>query len=413
MNTVTKRKHYLLSFIGTGNYEHTIYSYDRMEYKTALFYEAAAHFLCPDHIVLAMTKEARAKYEDQLNQDLSYEVIEIPTGGTEVEIWEAFNAIASQIPAAVRLSIDITHGFRFQPMMGIAHAAYLQALQDVEIDTILYGAFKGHGHDNTYTDVINLTSFVTLMEWSYGIRSMKRFGQFAPLSSILKETHKAAYKKKASHSPKYLNTLGGQLEALGQALETNHLTGVADAASNVLSTLDSAAADAEALPAATPLVALLDQIKDRAGQLVADQDIRPAFDKLITHLSASGQYQQVITVCREAIVYRCCQWAGLNPDDKDDNRSVEQAIGSLNPQTEDQADLKSLASLYHTVTKARNQVNHAFITKDKKISVHKAVKGIKAIGEEIITWLSESDHEHLIHAWKPYVAAHRDRQPAP
>lgn len=387
------QQHYLISFIGTGKYETTTYRYDGQACLTKFFYLAAEQFLSPDHILLAMTKEARDKYEADLDLSGACTIIDIPTGGTEQDIWQSFDTISRAVPDGCQLSLDITHGFRFQPLMSMASLLYLQAVKDVEINAVLYGHWKGHGYNNEVTDVVNLTPFMTLVEWSYGMRSLTRFGQFAPLGAVIKESNKSIYANTTGHKPKSLGNLASQLTYLGQSIEVNELLEVGRLTTKIDTLLSSISDDIADIPASMPLKQILVHLNAKISDLKPrDNSRRGDQPTMIRHLLTSGQYQQAITVSREAVILHFHSYLALQGQE---SLSIDTAEAVMKDWLQaisisDAIVLKHFKDIISRLLDLRNSVNHAFVGRQQS-KLGKLLSNIEAACNDIARWLDEPE----------------------
>ena len=124
-----------ISFLGLGKkkketgvfeYEHTKYEYGGRIVETCYFPYAVKEFTKPEKLAVIMTEKARTAHSDRLREKCEYETIIIPEGKTEKEIWEIFGEISDYVPENAEIILDITHGFRSQPVILLACLIYLK-----------------------------------------------------------------------------------------------------------------------------------------------------------------------------------------------------------------------------------------------------------------------------------------------
>jgi hypothetical protein len=286
-------------------------------------------------------------------------------------------------------------------MMSMANILYLEAVKDVEIGTILYGHYKGNGHDNIHTDVVDLTSFQTLIEWSYGVRSLKRFGQFAPLGQVIKQTNTAVFKSQALDKPSVLGNLANTMIQMGQNIEINELKETARLANKIQSYLAEVTSDIAKVPAARPLREILNQLQTKIFPLQTMPDSEQgSIASLVDHLLASGQYQQAITVSREGINLYLIELWEQHTGQHWQHRIIDTIISSI-PQSPTDHNLQPLATLLWLLRDQRNQVNHAFVGRQRS-KVASLVNNIESVCRKTMDWLTKSDAQQD-QAWIDYV----------
>ncbi len=61
-----------LSFVGTGNYQSTVYQWKEQRCQTNLFPVAVQQFFQPQHLVLCITEGAQQKYRKELKTNLRF-----------------------------------------------------------------------------------------------------------------------------------------------------------------------------------------------------------------------------------------------------------------------------------------------------------------------------------------------------
>ena len=93
-------------------------------------------------------------------------VFNLPDGNDEKEIWTIFDKTFQQIHEGDELYFDITHGFRYLPMLVLVLCNYSRFLKKVKIRSITYGNYevarsKGHGL------IVDLLPLSQLQDWTY------------------------------------------------------------------------------------------------------------------------------------------------------------------------------------------------------------------------------------------------------
>lgn len=169
-----------------------------------------------DIIYILLTKAAENRnwvdhgYVDRFNHDnigletrlkennfpCPYEPIkDIPEGRNEEEIWQIFKKIFDVIKDGDELYFDITHGYRYLPMLVLVLGNYAKLLKDdVQVKSILYGNYEGRDKDENgkhkvpaMSPLIELQSLSTLQDWTYAIADFKKNGNADKMQSLAED----------------------------------------------------------------------------------------------------------------------------------------------------------------------------------------------------------------------------------
>jgi len=363
-----------LSFIGTGDYQACTYVWRGDRCETPYFQEAAVQFFKPDYCLVLMTEAARQRHEEALRERLTrrhveYHPVPIPNGRNEAELWAIFSALTEQIPDGATLIVDVTHGFRTQPMLALAALCYLRVARNVKIERIVYGAFEARNIDTNEAPVFDLTPFLTLIDWSVAAHQFIHYAQAHDLARLIREIHRLTHVEHAEVQAQHAATAASWLEGFTRALGLARLAEVmTEHAHQLPEALERMRQEVDHIDRLRPFGLLLDITAERARSLHHPNPL--SLDglrlqaELIRQLLDYGLVQQAITVAREAVVTRQALDTGRNP--LEDREQVEQELGRLASGLQDQAvranytpEERRLAELWNRLTDVRNDINHA------------------------------------------------------
>ena len=178
----------IITFLGKYPRE-TIYSHSNRTYKGQVFAEALHQFCEYDTMLVCVTEEAKATTWPLLEAlgDARIKPIDIPTGRTTEEMWETFKIITQYVDEDDRVIFDITHGLRSLPFLVFLFAAYLKAAKNVTIAAIYYGAPElSDSKNNVPAPVIDLSEFVSMIDWITATNQFVKIGDGQALASLLK-----------------------------------------------------------------------------------------------------------------------------------------------------------------------------------------------------------------------------------
>ena len=159
-----------LSFLGTSNYEKCIYNEKNKKSRDVKFVQNAIielennnfdekYIICTptskEKTYNLMLEEYR---ENAIPSNKEWKVIDINEKNNEEGIWEIFEEIFNVFKNGDEVIFDITHSFRYIPMLGITLLQMSKFLRNIKVEKILYGEYKSK-------EIIDLTSFSALQDW--------------------------------------------------------------------------------------------------------------------------------------------------------------------------------------------------------------------------------------------------------
>lgn len=267
----------LLTFLGTGKYQSTVYQWkeeeNEHEFEAEFAPAASCRFLKADEVVVFLTEEAQQMVFDRFIAALPHGVrirpIEVPLGKSESEMWSIFDRVRSQVQPREEVAFDVTHGLRSSPILSILAAAFLKAGFDVQIKAVLYGAFEAGLRDETgkvtHAPMFDLTPLLTLLEWAVAADRFNRTGDSRYLASLLKQQQKAIANSANKDKARYeqagkLGNLAGALTGLTQNLQLIRPQAVIESAGRLPEQINDAVPVLAQTAAAQPFQVLLNTI---------------------------------------------------------------------------------------------------------------------------------------------------------
>jgi len=168
-----------ISFLGTGpankGYDKVYYANaDFKSTKTSFIQQATLQWIkkmngsLPDISYILLTPEAKELNWGALRKRLagmgiSYETVEnLPKGNTERELTKIFKAVDDIIQEGDDIYLDLTHGFRYMPMMMLiaSHSAIIT--KKASIVHCSYGGFLSA--ENKVAPIVDLSPMIKLLE---------------------------------------------------------------------------------------------------------------------------------------------------------------------------------------------------------------------------------------------------------
>ncbi len=156
-------------------------------YDGYVFPEALRQFCDYDLMLVCLTEKAKAVNWSVLKAiaDPKIQAVDIPTGNNTAEMWQIFTIITGHIEAGDRVIFDITHCLRSLPFLVFLFAAYLKTAKQVKIEAIYYGALELKSENHGLAPIIDLSEFVSMIDWIAASNQFVETGDARQLSKLL------------------------------------------------------------------------------------------------------------------------------------------------------------------------------------------------------------------------------------
>jgi CRISPR-associated Csx2 family protein len=136
----------------------------------------------------AIARDDLDRLEKELTDVLGIEVRAglVPPGQTQQEQAQILDTLQRHVDPDGRLILDVTHGYRHQPMLALGAAILLSRLRGVKIEEILYGGIELRPGDEP-KPVVRLRWLLDLFDWADSIRQLHVGGRLRALTSVIRD----------------------------------------------------------------------------------------------------------------------------------------------------------------------------------------------------------------------------------
>jgi len=111
--------------------------------------------------------------------------VEVPDGKNEEEIWQIFETVFHCIRDGDQLYFDLTHGFRYLPMLLLVLGNYATFLKKaITLTHISYGNFEVTDKTTNIAPFVDLLPLAVLQDWATAANNLLRFGNAELLHSL-------------------------------------------------------------------------------------------------------------------------------------------------------------------------------------------------------------------------------------
>lgn len=321
------------------------------------------------------------KVLDDISLPCTVESVKIKDGKDENEMWDIFNTIYGCIHDGDDLYFDLTHAFRYLPMLVLVLGSYAKFLKNVKIAYISYGNFDSRTKcaddpDRDEAPIVDLLPLSILQDWTFAAGQFIKSGnveeivklcenEFLPLVKASRGKDVAATELR--YYTKVLNsTIQDFRFCRGISLiDSDNIISLRQ------STLDLGASMIDSL---NPL---LGKIVESFGDFDDYSSANNAYRAAVWCYN-KGMFQQSATILQETVVTFFCRRHGLNELVEEDRRVVNDTFFAINRDKgcelsgrckelmNDAYMDKKLAMSFDKLSKTRNHFNHAGMKRDHK-----------------------------------------------
>lgn len=322
----------------------------------------------------------------EMNLPCSIHDISIPDGKNEEEMWLIFTKLFDELKDGDELYIDLTHSYRYLPMLILVFGNYAKFLKDITIKHISYGNYEARDLQMNQAPIIDLLPLVTLQEWTFAAANFTNFGKMGDLTTSIASVtnHLPISTKKERRVKDAIIKLKNSINEFERSIATCRgrelLKGTAVAAVklHIDTALDSSFPQ--------PIKEILQSLKDGIMQFSDDsiENLRHAINWCIKY----DMIQQAYTLGQESIITILCErMKTVNPfvEEREFRDYIASILGigenRVNNEEKWKTTLtrhrllsraffslewvKQLRKPYGKMTTNRNQINHAGFTTEE------------------------------------------------
>lgn len=192
-----------ISFLGTGKYDKCQYKFqENIGKEVKYIQDDLIDRFCGDYdendkVVFFLTSEAKNAHwstglENTIKEkNLKCKIcpVDIKDSKTESDIWGLFQQIYENIDEYDEIIFDLTHSFRYLPMLFFSILHYASFLKNISVQGIYYGAFDPKS-ESKVAPIFDLTDSFKVMEWANAADAFVSYGYADKLEKLAKERGK-------------------------------------------------------------------------------------------------------------------------------------------------------------------------------------------------------------------------------
>ncbi len=114
--------------------------------------------------------------------------VPIQDGNNEDEMWSIFQELYKNLKDGDLLYFDLTHSFRYIPMLVLVLGNYAKFLKHTKVCSITYGNYEvGRLREDRISPIIDLLPLTMLQDWTFAAADLIRNGNIQRLQELTKE----------------------------------------------------------------------------------------------------------------------------------------------------------------------------------------------------------------------------------
>ena len=171
-----------------------------------------------------------------MNLPCPIEIIDIPDGKNEEEMWKIFNAVYDALKPNDELYFDLTHSYRYLPMLVLVLSNYAKFLKDVKVKHISYGNYEARNTETNEAPLMDILPLTMLQDWTFAaadliqngnIKKLKELKEDNALIPMLRQRGKQNVDRKVAEGSlnNFINALHNFLDDMKLCLGPNILKG--------------------------------------------------------------------------------------------------------------------------------------------------------------------------------------------
>lgn len=329
----------------------------------------------------------------------------LPDGNSVQEIWTIFERIFELLQDDDELYFDLTHGFRYLPMLSLVLGNYAKFLKKAKVVHLSYGNYEGRNTETNIAQIIDLLSLTNLQDWTFAAGQFLDSGNADRLLSISDSEIRSIIRENGfSSETKIINLFIKTLKAFIDERTTCRGMSIIDSSSVKKLKECCEQMTFGLLPAIRPVIG---KIQQSLEEFDTEDNIKNGYTSAVWCFN-NGLYQQSATILQECVVTFFCQRNGIKIDDESGrglinsafilhfNKSYDEAEWRVDEEKREmlraimQDDVfqdSSIVSLFNNLTEVRNDFNHSGMRSKRvpmkpdklKENIRKCVDGFKVL----------------------------------
>lgn len=341
----------------------------------------------------------------------SIETISIPDGKNENEMWQIFEKTFNLLEDEDELYFDLTHSFRYLPMLMLVLGNYAKFLKRATVCSITYGNHEARNTDSNEAPIVDLLPLSSLQDWTFATADFLKNGYADRLVELSDKGLNPLMRNEETRTEdtKRLKSFVNNLKIFSQDMQTCRGLNIIESSTIEKIKSDMTALQNVVIPQLEPV---LYEVQESIEPFSKSNEIGNAFIAA-QWCYDNQQYQQAITFLEEGIISYFCQRHGIALDDRNKRELVTSAftivsmeipkeqwkvsnfewIGLLDEIVNDE-QLNKLVKDFVAVSSLRNDYNHCGM-RVGALKSGKIREKVKKCLDAVIPQLYSTEEKHI------------------
>jgi len=314
----------------------------------------------------------------KLDLKVPFKNVLIKDGNSETEIWEIFETIYSELKEDDEIYFDITHSFRYLPMLLMILLNYSEFLKKTKIKSITYGNFEVSKAQNNFAPIMDLMPLVLLKDWSVAVNNFESFGDVSLISSLCQQSLKPILRE-AKGADKISTAINSFSKDLPKFVSNLKNCRGPEIISGTLAIDLQKKIENIANTSLAPFNPIFSRLKTQIRRFSSENNVKNGFTA-VDWCIHNGLFQQGFTMLQDTIISMVCESEQLDLRNKTFRNIVSSTFNiryKKTPQNEWTGDcimlpenivltqklhqniiVESLLNEFNSLTELRNDINH-------------------------------------------------------
>lgn len=228
----------------------------------------------------------------------------LPDGNNEAEIFEIFSRVFDLLQDGDRLYFDITHGFRYLPMLVLVLQNYAKFLKGIKVEAITYGNFEARNKETNEALIIDLMPLSNIQDWTFAAADYLENGNAGKIKELA-TAYSRPILKETRGQDQDANVINGLAERLNKMTQEMQMCRGLDIISGQSVMLLKKSLDDLNHDVIPPLSPIIKKIQIGVDKFSTDSNVLNGL-QAVKWCMDNGLYQQAATILEETIVSLFC-----------------------------------------------------------------------------------------------------------
>jgi CRISPR-associated Csx2 family protein len=338
--------------------------------------------------------------------------VDIKDGINSEQILQNFSIIFNRLKEGDDLYFDLTHGFRYLPMLILVLGKYAELLKNVNVKHISYGNFEMKDASTGVAPVIDLMALSSLQDWTQAASSYLKHGNANQLVGLNSQTLDPLLRNQETRSKNAVDLKSLTDNLLKVVEERRTCRGLDIVKSKSVKYLLAAISSIGDNDDIKPLTPLIQKIKDSLSVFDPHSNVMNVF-RAGRWCYDNGLYQQAITLYYENMLTYICDKCNIKINNEGLRETVKYSLQDKKTGLKDKPDFRSfskdkklfdalinnpyvltLAEVFNKYVDTRNDMEHSDM-RANSYSYTTITQNIKSFMDEVDAAIQKAELIHI------------------